>query len=85
MTKIYIFCGPKMPKTEEKLAKKLQTFWGATNAPKSHLGSPMTKMCIFWGPNYLPHAAYKCISLFCNTFLASEKAVLIIDYCCNYK
>ena len=46
-------------------------------------GFKMTKICIFGGPNYLPRsttntAAYKCISLFCNTFLPSGKAVLVL-------
>ena len=51
--------------------------------PKSICGSPMTNISIFLGPNYLPHvvintAAYKYISLFCNTFLPSGKAVLVL-------
>ena len=50
--------------------------------PKVIWGSPMTHICIFLGPNYLPHAAtntaaYRCISLFCNTFLPLGKAVLV--------
>ena len=43
--------------------------------------SPLTKICIFLEPSYLPYAttntaAYKCIALFCNIFLPSGMTVL---------
>ena len=45
----------------------------------------MTKILIFWGPNYLLHAttntaAYKCFTLFSNTFLPSGKTVLVYNF-----
>ena len=84
MTKICILCGPKMPKNGgKKICKKPQKFCLPQMPRKLFSGTPVTEMCIFWGPNTLPHAttntaAYKCICLFCNTFLPSGKAVLVL-------
>ena len=71
--KFAFFVGPK--------CQKLKNFYFlflffATIARKSHLGSPMTKICIFLVPNYLSHAAANTAA-FCNTFLPSGKAVLV--------
>ena len=33
----------------KRTAKKIQFCFFATNAPESHLGSPMTKVCLFEG------------------------------------
>ena len=67
--------GKNMPKNSKMLSK---VFWG----------SLVTEICIFSGPTYLPHgatntAAYKCISLFYNTFLPSGKAVLVFSELCG--
>ena len=92
LIKICIILGPKNA-----------NFLFCSNTPKVIcVVSPMTKICVFWwpkmqknkicifvGPNYLPHAAtntaaYKCISLFCNTFLPSGKAILVqCRFCCS--
>ena len=84
VTKSCILYGSKMPKTTpQKLQIKLKKFALPKILKKVLWGSPMMNICIFWGSNCLPHAAtnsaaYKCISLFCNTFLPSGKAVLVL-------
>ena len=81
MNKLKKIVGQKCPRLLN-LCQNTEKNCFATNAPKSHLRSPVTKISIFWGPNYLTHAvtntaAYTCISLFCNTLLPSGKAVLV--------
>ena len=84
MTKICIsFVGQKWKKYIKNPPQNEKKIVLPQMPPKVIWGSPMTKIYIFWGPNYLPHAttntaAYKCIFLFCNTFLPSWKAVLVV-------
>ena len=92
--KICIFCGPKMSNTERKKhAKKLNNFlflmfchkcpkkpFGGLQWPKfAHFGGQT--ICRILLPIQKP---YKCIHVFCITFLPSGKAVLVVLCYCNH-
>ena len=65
VTKICIYYSSKMPQTEKKIRKKnLQNVVLPKMPPKAIWGvSNDQNLYIFWGPNYLPHAATNTASL----------------------